>query len=316
MLPTPSPSGSPPISTTYPANQLPPPDSPTILYHNTHLPGKISAKHTKHLHEAHTHNNIHLSLSTTFFLTSSGFSRLNFKWVNGLFSCYAPHYNQKEYTCPLRHTNHPRDPTSFTALCHSSKVTHLRKLINNTWSSTTRPTVDKWYHSATSGEKRNYIRTHIPTSLSHALRTHPANISYSSHKSQLLHELKARTTPLSTVPHTLSQWFQDNPIPNLDSLIPTSERIPWNIPLSEFGTSSTQPIKLSYPNFNLIPQQSTHQQKIIFQPSPVPKPKPKKHNLIHLTYATATTHHFTNTFNIIPPPHASTLRHQSPEPKH
>ena len=235
--------------------------------------------------------------------------------MNGLCSCkgYAPHYNLKDYTCPLCHTNHPLDPTSFTALCLSSKATHLRELINNTWSSTTRPTVDKWYHSATSGGKRNYIRTLIPTSLSNTLRTPPANISYPSHKSHLLHELKSRTKPLSTVLHTLSQWFQDNPISNLDSLVPTSNRNPWNIPLSEFSTCSTQPVKLSYPNF---PNKPPTNRKPYSHRHTRPKPKPKKHNLIHLTYATSTTHHFSNTFNIIPPPHASTLKHQSPDLKH
>ena len=94
------------------ANQLTPPELPSILHHNTPLPSKISTKYTKHLHSAHAHNKIHLSLSTIFFLTSSWFSRLNFKWVNGLFSCkgYAPHYNLKDYTCPLCLTNHPSTP--------------------------------------------------------------------------------------------------------------------------------------------------------------------------------------------------------------
>ena len=43
----------------------------------------------------YTHNNIHLSLSTIFFFTSSWFFRLTFNWVSGLLSCkgYAPHYN-------------------------------------------------------------------------------------------------------------------------------------------------------------------------------------------------------------------------------
>ena len=282
-----------------------PSDSPSILYHNTALPCKVTAKHTKHLHDAHIHNNIHLSLSTIFFLTSSWFSRLNVKWVNGLFSCkgYAPHYNLKDYTCPLCHTNHPLDPTSFTALCLSPKATHLRQLINNTWSATTRTTIKKWYLSATPGKKRNYIRTLVPTSLSNTLHTPPPNTSYSSHKSHLLHELKSRTKPPSTVLHSLSQWFQDNPIPSFDSLIPISDRNLWKIPLSEFSTSSTQPFIPSYPIFPNKPPTNrkpySHRQTVL-------KPTPKKRNLVQLTYSTSdassVTHYFSNTFNIIPPP--------------
>ena len=182
-----------------PANHLTPPELPSILHHNTPLHGKISTKYTKHLHSVHAHNNIHLSLSTIFFLTSSWFSRLNFKWVNGLFSCkgYAPHYNLKDYTCPLCLTNHPLDPTSFTALCPSPKAAHLRQILDNTWSAPTRVIINKWYHSAPRGEKRNYIRTLIPNSLSNTLRTPPPNTSYATHKKNLLSELKARTKPLT-----------------------------------------------------------------------------------------------------------------------
>ena len=56
-----------------PANQLSPPDSPTILYHNTPLPGKITAKHTKLLHEAHTHTTTSTSrLAPPFFSPPHG----------------------------------------------------------------------------------------------------------------------------------------------------------------------------------------------------------------------------------------------------
>ena len=293
-----------------PTNQLTPPEFPSILHNNTPVPGKVTTKHTKHLHDAHTHNNIHLSFSTIFFLNSSWFSRLNFKWVNGLFSCkgYAPHYNLKDYTCPLCHTKHPLDPTSFTALCPSPKATHLRQLINNTRSTTTHTTINNWYLTATPGEKRNYIRTLIPTSLSNDLRTPPPNTSYSSHKSHLLRELKYRTKPLNNVLHSLSQWFQDNSIPNFDSRIPISDNNPWYIPNSEFSTSSTQPVKLSYPSFPNKPpiNKNPHSHRHTFL-----KPKPKKHNLIQLYYSTTDA----NSPACTPPPETTACTH-IPRPSH
>ena len=169
----------------------------------------------------------------------------------GLFSCkcYTPNYNLKDYPCPRCHTKHPLEPISFTTLCPSAKRTHLRRLINNTWSTTTCTTIHKWYPTAPPGEKRNYSRTLIPTSLSNALRTPPPNTCYSSHKSHLLRELKSRTKRFNTVLHSLSRWFQDNPIPNFDSLVPIANNNPWYIPNSKFSTSSTQLVKLSHPTF-------------------------------------------------------------------
>ena len=271
----------------------------------------ISNKYTKHLLRVHAHNNIHLSLSTIFFLTSSWFSRLNFKWVNGLFSCkgYAAHYNLKDYTCPLCLTNHPLDPGSFTALCPSPKAAHLRQLLDNTWSAPTRVIINKWYHFAPRGEKRNYIRTLIPNSLSNTLRTPPPNTSYATNKKNLLSELKARTKPLSTALLSICQWLQDNPIPNFDALVPISHRNPWAIPLSEFSTSATHPVKLSYSAFRNQPpinrEPHSHRHTRI-------KPKPKTNTLIHLTstapHPSSTTNYFSNTFNISPPPRSSQAR--------
>ena len=296
------------------ANQLTPLELPSILHLNTPLPGKISTKHTKHLHHFHAHNNIHLSLSTIFFLTSSCFSRLNFKRVNGIFSCkgYAPHYSLEDYTCPPCLTNHPLDPMSFTALCPSPKAAHLRQLLNNTSSAPTRVIINKWYHSAPRGEKRNYICTLIPNSLSNTLRTPPSNKSYATHKKNLLSEIKARTKPLIATLLSVCQWLHDNPIPNFNALIPIPHWNPWAIPLSEFSTSATHPVKLSYPAF---PNQPPINKKPHSHRHTHIKPKPKKHTLIYLTstppHTSSTTNYFSNTFNIIPPPRSFQARPSS-----
>ena len=65
-----------------------------FIYHqHTPLPGKVSLKSVKHLLPAHSHNNIHLSMSRDFYSHTYWFSRFPFKWVNGLYSCtgYQPH---------------------------------------------------------------------------------------------------------------------------------------------------------------------------------------------------------------------------------
>ena len=115
---------------------------------------------------------------------------------------------------------------------------------------------------------------------SNALHTPPPNTSYSTHNKSLLRELKSRTKPLSAVLLSLSQWFHDNPIPNLDTLVPIVNRNPWNISLSEFSTSTTHPVKLSYHSF---PNQPPVSEKPNSRRHTPLKPKPKKQNLIHLT---------------------------------
>ena len=125
----------------------------------------------------------------------------------------------------------------------------------------------------------------------------------STHKRNLLSEFKAQTKPLSTTLLSLNQWFHDNPIPRFDALVPISNRNPWTILLSEFSTSATYPVKRSYPAF---PNQPPINKKPNCHRHTRLKPKPKKHTLIHLdstpSHSSATTHYFSNTFNIIPSP--------------
>ena len=183
--------------------------------------------------------------------------------------------------------NYPRSPThqQHLVLYHPH---HRRQMVS-------------LRHSGGKTQLHPHSHPHIPQQRPPHTPTKHALLLTQLH---LLHELKSRTKPLSTVLHSLSQWFQDNPIPNFDSLVPISDRNPWNTPLSEFSTSSTQPVKLSYPTN--LPNKPPTNRKPYFHRHTLPKPKPKKHNLIQLNYATSNatsvTHYFSNTFNIIPPP--------------
>ena len=79
------------------------PDTFHFIYHNhTPLPGRITRKTVKHLLTSHKHNNIHLPSSTDFYAHTSWFSRLPFKWTNGLYCCtgFLPHHKLNTYQCP------------------------------------------------------------------------------------------------------------------------------------------------------------------------------------------------------------------------
>ena len=224
-----------------------PSSSTTLALQQTPLPGKITTKHTKHKLPTHEHNNIHLSLSNKFFLKASWFSTFIFKWVNGLYCCkgYKPHFILNKHLCPKCNTHHPLDPITFITTC--SSTTQLRQLLFNTWTQPFKTTILSWWTTATSGDKRNFIRTLIPNSLSNLLRTPPQNSSYHQHAKNLDLAFKQRQKPLQKAIYDIKQWLHDNPIPNIQSIPASSPHNPWNEHLSIYSTSSTHPCPLTFP---------------------------------------------------------------------
>ena len=103
-----------------------------FIYHqHTPLPGKLSLKSVKHLLPAHSHNNIHLSMSRGFYSHTSWFSCLPSKWLNGLYSCtgYQLHYIPNKYLCSKCLPKHRPDP--ITALSECTATEHLQQAIIN-----------------------------------------------------------------------------------------------------------------------------------------------------------------------------------------
>ena len=110
--------------------------------------------------------------------TSTWLSRLPFKWTNGLYCCtgFLPHYKLNTYQCPKCHTHHPLDPITTVTECGTAKP--IRDLFFEVWQQPFKQTVIDWWQHATKGERRNYIRTLIPNSLSNALREIPPDTPY------------------------------------------------------------------------------------------------------------------------------------------
>ena len=178
---------------------------------------------------------------------ASWFSTFIFKWVNGLYCCkgYKPHFILNKHLCPKCNTHHPLDPITFITTC--SSTTHLRQLLFNTWTQPFKTTILSWWTTATSGDKRNFIRTLIPNSLSNLLRTPPQNSSYHQHAKNLDPAFKQRQKPLQKAIYDIKQWLHDNPIPNIQSIPASSPHNPWNEHLSIYSTSSTHPCPLTFP---------------------------------------------------------------------
>ena len=169
------------------------PDTSHFIYHNhTPLPGRITRKTVKHLLPNHKPNNIHLPSSTDFYAHTSWFSRLSFKWTNGLYCCtgFLPHYKLNTYQCPKCHSHHPSDPITTVTECGTARP--IRDLFFEVWQQPFKQTVIDWWQHATKGERRNYIRTLIPNSLSNALKDILPDTPYFQHLQNLKTAFKYR----------------------------------------------------------------------------------------------------------------------------
>ena len=218
------------------------PDTSQFIYHiHTPLPGRITRKTVKHLLPNHNHNNIHLPSSTDFYAHTSWFSRLPFKWTNGLYGCTAflPHHKLNTYQCPKCHTHHPLDPITTVTKCGTAKP--IRDLLLEVWQQPFKQTVIDWWQHATKGERRKYIRTLIPNSLSNALREIPPDTPYFQHLQNLRTAFKYRGKRLKTALQETQTWLRQKPINDLHLLQPDSADNPWNNQYSIYSTSSHNP---------------------------------------------------------------------------
>ena len=238
------------------------PDTSHFMYHNhTPLPGRIGRKTVKHLLPNHEHNNIHLPSSTDFYAHTSWFSRLPFKWTNGLYCCtgFLPHYKLNTYQCPKCHTHQPLDPITTVTECGTAKP--IRHLFFQVWQQPFKQTVVDWWQHATKGGRRNYIHTLIPNSLSNALGDVPADTSYFQHLQNLKTAFKYRRERLKAALQETQTWLRQNPSNDLHLLQPDSADNPWNNQYSIYSTSSHNPTVLTYPKRTNTTVANKHRQK-------------------------------------------------------
>ena len=192
--------------------------------------------------------------------------------------------------------HHPLDPITFITECHTTNA--IRKKFFNTWSGHFHNTIITWWATASKGDRRNFIRTLIPNTLSNQLRTPPPNTTYYSNIKSLHQALKHRQKPLTTLLNETKQWLIDNPISNLHQLSPTATSNPWNEPFSIYSTSSTAPHPLHFPS--PINKEPTNKQPHSKRPTTKPKP-PTKTSAIQLQHFPPQPLH-PHIINRIPPP--------------
>jgi hypothetical protein len=123
----------------------------------------------------------------------------------------------------------------------------VRDLFFEVWQQPFKQTVIDWWLHASKGERRNYIRTLIPNSLSNSLRAIPPNTPYFQHLQNLKTAFKHRRKRLKTALQETQTWLRQNPINDLHLLQPDSEDNPWNNQYSIYSTSSHNPTLLTYP---------------------------------------------------------------------
>ena len=75
---------------------------------------------------------------------------------------------------------HPLDQITVVAEC--TATAHLRQAIINAWPPRFNDLISDWWTTATLGDRRNFIRTLIPNSLSNLLRSAPPALTYIQHR--------------------------------------------------------------------------------------------------------------------------------------
>ena len=121
---------------------------------------------------------------------------------------------------------HSSPPRPTVTECDTARP--VRDLFFEVWQQPFKQTVIDWWLHASKGERRNYIRTLIPNSLSNSLRGIPPDTPYFQHLQNLKTAFKHRRKRLKTALQETQTWLRQNPINDLHLLQPDSEDNPWN----------------------------------------------------------------------------------------
>ena len=147
--------------------------------------------------------------------------------------------------CPKCHTHHPPDPITTVTECGAAKP--VRDLFFEVWQQPFKQTVIDWWLHAPKGERRKYIRTLIPNSLSNSLRAIPPNTPYFQHLQNQKTAFKYRRKRLKTALQETQTWLRRNPINDLHLLQPDSEDNPWKKPILHLQHFVSQPHLVDLP---------------------------------------------------------------------
>ena len=208
----------------------PPPPKGCISLSGIPLTNKLKNKDLLHVSPSHEHSAIHHSSSFDWYRHSSKLDNLPFLWTSATLwvAGFPSHHDMSSYRCHMCLKLYPMDPLSM--LSHCTSLSFLQDLFLRAWPSSTWQFVLPWWSSAHRGDKRNLIRTLVPTSL-HALLKSSLRMTPEQFSVCLTH----RRPAIAKAVHTCHQWLQDHPPP---SLPPTPSRINhFTTPNSIYSTS-------------------------------------------------------------------------------
>ena len=194
-------------------NLIPPPPKGCISLNGIPLTNKLKNKDLSHVSPMHVHSALHHLSSYDWYRHSSKLDNLPFLWTSATLwvEGFPSHQDMFSYRCHLCHALHPLDPLSM--LSHCTSLWFLQDLFLRAWPSSTWQFVLPWWSSAHPGEKRNLIRTLVPSSLHTKLKT-----SMGMTPEQLSAFLVHRRPAITTAVQTCHQWLQDHPPPSLPTV--------------------------------------------------------------------------------------------------
>ena len=172
---------------------------------------------------------------------------------------YQPHYILNKYLCSKCLLKHPLEP--ITTVAEGTAAAHLRQAIINAWPPPFNRLISDWWITATPGDRRNFIRTLVPNSLSNILPSPLPALSSTQIKNHLHTAMKTRRQRLKTILQDVQQWVRDNPIPDLHTIQPYTTENLWKNLFPSTAHQLTTPLNSSFPKLNHPPPLTNTQTK-------------------------------------------------------
>ena len=219
---------------------LPPPPLGTISDGLLPIAHKITPSHLRRLYPTHANYNIHTATSFDYYAHSSWFSIRPFKWTSGNLNVttWPLHDDLRVYPCHLCGTPHVMEPLAHLALCPSADPI-LQSLIH-TWPHPFDAITQQWWATPPPvGDKRNFVRTLVPTSLHQAFLVPTSGQTNAERRRQLQEALPVRRRALHSAIPKAVEWLREHS-PQLPRPAPLSANT-WGTVGCPFSTSHTPP---------------------------------------------------------------------------
>ena len=190
---------------------LPPPPLGTISDGLLPIAHKITPSHLRRLYPPHANYNIHTATSFDYYAHSRWFSIRPFKWTSGNLNVTTRplHDDLRVYPCHLCGTPHVMEPLAHLALCPSADPI-LQSLIH-TWPHLFDAITQQWWATPPPvGDKRNFVRTLVPTSLHQAFLVPTSGQTNAERRRQLQEALPVRRRALHSAIPKAVEWLREH----------------------------------------------------------------------------------------------------------